>query len=175
MSAAIYVYVLPLVSLLIGMRALPIGMRLGVIDQPGQLHKTHSEPTPLVGGFAIALPLLTFFAVYLWERPDSLLHAGNEFFASLTFDPATGLLFTTNDETNPDTLWAIDPAAAAINAVLLGPTGFDNVQGLATVIDPPPALVPTASPLARISLLAAIATIALLANRLRERISVSYP
>lgn len=73
MSAA--VYLLPLVSLLIGLRALAIGLRLGVIDHPGQLHKTHDKPTPLVGGFAIALPLLTFCAVYLWERPDSLVHA----------------------------------------------------------------------------------------------------
>ena len=61
------VYLLPLISLLVGCWALALGTRLRVIDHPGYLHKTHDRPTPLVGGFAIALPLLVFcghFKVY---------------------------------------------------------------------------------------------------------------
>jgi len=72
---SVAVCLLPLFSLLIGLRALTIGRRLGIIDHPGHLHKTHDSPTPLVGGIAVALPLSTFCAVYLWERPDSSVHA----------------------------------------------------------------------------------------------------
>jgi UDP-GlcNAc:undecaprenyl-phosphate GlcNAc-1-phosphate transferase len=73
MTAA--VYVLPLISLVIGLYALTLGTRLNVIDQPGRLHKTHDRPTPLVGGFAIALPLLFYCGLTLWKNPESQLNA----------------------------------------------------------------------------------------------------
>ncbi len=46
----IAVYILPLIRLLIGIRALAIGARLNAIDQPGHLHKTHAEPTAQLPG-----------------------------------------------------------------------------------------------------------------------------
>jgi UDP-GlcNAc:undecaprenyl-phosphate GlcNAc-1-phosphate transferase len=69
------IFVLVLVSLLVGLYASTLGKCLGVIDNPGQLHKTHHKPTPLVGGFAIALPVITYCALSLWERPDNSVHA----------------------------------------------------------------------------------------------------
>jgi UDP-GlcNAc:undecaprenyl-phosphate GlcNAc-1-phosphate transferase len=69
------VYALPLISLVVGLSALPLGTRLKVMDHPGQLHKTHDRPTPLVGGFAIALPFLVYCALTLWKSPESQLYA----------------------------------------------------------------------------------------------------
>lgn len=74
MTAA--VYLLPVISLLVGFRALALGSRLGVMDFPGLSHKTHDRPTPLVGGLSVALPVLVYCALSLWERPDSLVYAG---------------------------------------------------------------------------------------------------
>jgi UDP-GlcNAc:undecaprenyl-phosphate GlcNAc-1-phosphate transferase len=68
-------YILPLISLIVGFSALPLGTRLKVMDHPGQLHKTHDRPTPLVGGFAIALPLLVYCGLTLWKNPGSQLYA----------------------------------------------------------------------------------------------------
>ena len=67
------VYLLPLISLIVGFRALALGTCLKVMDQPGALHKTHDRPTPLVGGFAIALPLLVYCGLALWNNPESLV------------------------------------------------------------------------------------------------------
>ena len=39
-----------------------IGERLGVVDQPDNLRKTHPEPTPLVGGIAIMVPIVMWSA-----------------------------------------------------------------------------------------------------------------
>ena len=69
------VYLLPLISLLVGFWALTLGTRLNVMDHPGHLHKTHDRPTPLVGGFAIVLPLLVYCGLTLWKNPESLLYA----------------------------------------------------------------------------------------------------
>lgn len=56
------------VSLLICLNARTIGQRLKLIDAPDDTRKHHREPTPLVGGIAIVIPLtlwlcaaLTFF------------------------------------------------------------------------------------------------------------------
>jgi UDP-GlcNAc:undecaprenyl-phosphate GlcNAc-1-phosphate transferase len=67
-------FVLPLISLLVGFSASALGSWLSVIDQPGGEHKTHSIPTPLVGGMAIATPFLLACALELWQSPESLLH-----------------------------------------------------------------------------------------------------
>jgi UDP-GlcNAc:undecaprenyl-phosphate GlcNAc-1-phosphate transferase len=69
------VYLLPLISLVVGFWALSLGTRLKVIDHPGHLHKTHDRPTPLVGGFAIALPLLVYCGLTLLQNPESQLYA----------------------------------------------------------------------------------------------------
>ncbi len=68
-------YFLPAISLIVGLNARAIGMRLGVIDYPFRGHKTHKEPTPLVGGIAVALPLLTYCALFWWRHPESSGHA----------------------------------------------------------------------------------------------------
>jgi len=69
------VVLLPLISLAVGVWAVALGTRLRVIDHPGELHKTHERPTPLVGGFAIALPMLVFCGLTLWQHPESRLYA----------------------------------------------------------------------------------------------------
>lgn len=54
------VYLFALLSLatfFICVAARPIGQRLQLLDLPDGLRKLHSEPTPLVGGFAISLPV----------------------------------------------------------------------------------------------------------------------
>jgi UDP-GlcNAc:undecaprenyl-phosphate GlcNAc-1-phosphate transferase len=45
------------------------------MDSPGLSHKTHDRPTPLVGGLSIALPLMVYCALRLWERPDLHVYA----------------------------------------------------------------------------------------------------
>ena len=45
------------------------------MDNPGQSHKTHDQPTPLVGGFSVALPLLVYCGLRIWDRPDDLVYA----------------------------------------------------------------------------------------------------
>ena len=49
---------LPLVSLVVCLRARAIGTWLGVIDHPDGYRKTHSAATPLVGGLAVTAPFL---------------------------------------------------------------------------------------------------------------------
>lgn len=73
MSAA--VFLLPVISLLVGCGAFALGSRLGVMDYPGSAHKTHDRPTPLVGGFSVALPTLVFCALTLWQHADRLVYA----------------------------------------------------------------------------------------------------
>jgi UDP-GlcNAc:undecaprenyl-phosphate GlcNAc-1-phosphate transferase len=63
------------ISLLIGLRARAIGRWLKVIDYPGGHHKTHDSPVPLVGGIAVALPVLTYCFLSLWKYPDILINA----------------------------------------------------------------------------------------------------
>ena len=46
-------FFLPLVSLVICLHARAIGPWLGVVDHPDGDRKTHSAPTPLVGGLAV--------------------------------------------------------------------------------------------------------------------------
>lgn len=72
---SVSVYLLPIIAVLVGLGALPLGKRLGVMDIPGLSHKTHDRPTPLVGGFSVALPLLVYCMLRLWDRPDSILYA----------------------------------------------------------------------------------------------------
>ncbi len=68
-------YILPAMSLIVGLNARAIGTSLGVIDHPLGAHKTHQEPTPLVGGIAVALPLLTYCMLSWWTQPESVGHA----------------------------------------------------------------------------------------------------
>ncbi len=60
---------------MVGLRARAIGRWLSVIDQPGRHHKTHDSPMPLVGGIAVALPVLTYCFLSLWKYPDILINA----------------------------------------------------------------------------------------------------
>jgi UDP-GlcNAc:undecaprenyl-phosphate GlcNAc-1-phosphate transferase len=62
---------LPLVSLVICLRAQAISTWLGVIDHPDGTRKTHSAATPLVGGLAVTAPILLACAQLLWGNPDS--------------------------------------------------------------------------------------------------------
>lgn len=49
--------------------AMPIGRRLGVIDYPDGSRKRHRQPTPLVGGIALMLPLLPVAALEAMAQP----------------------------------------------------------------------------------------------------------
>jgi UDP-GlcNAc:undecaprenyl-phosphate/decaprenyl-phosphate GlcNAc-1-phosphate transferase len=123
MSAAIYV--LPLISVVIGLQALAIGRRFGLIDHPGALHKTHDKPTPLVGGFTIALPLLTFCAITLWKQPESGVYA-----ALLVAISGTFLLgFFDDRRTLPSLFRLIYGAALSLTCIAILPalivTDFD--------------------------------------------------
>ena len=68
-------YMLPAISLIVALNAQFIGTSLGVIDHPLRSHKTHDKPTPLVGGFAVVLPLLTYCMIVWWVQPQSVGHA----------------------------------------------------------------------------------------------------
>ena len=72
-------YLLPAITLIVGLNAQAIGMRLDVIDYPLRDHKTHREPTPLLGGIAVALPILTYCTLFWWSHPESLGHAALAF------------------------------------------------------------------------------------------------
>ena len=59
-------------ALLICANAQTIGLRLGVMDHPDKLRKNHPQPTPLVGGIAILVPLLIWLmgAIVTGAFPD---------------------------------------------------------------------------------------------------------
>jgi UDP-GlcNAc:undecaprenyl-phosphate GlcNAc-1-phosphate transferase len=78
-------FILPAIAIIVGLNARAIGARLGVIDHPLRGHKTHEEPTPLVGGIAVALPLLTYCVLFLWTHPESVGHAALAFAAGGAF------------------------------------------------------------------------------------------
>jgi UDP-N-acetylmuramyl pentapeptide phosphotransferase/UDP-N-acetylglucosamine-1-phosphate transferase len=50
-------YLVVLLTVVICLFAGPISHRLGVVDMPDGDRKHHPEPTPMVGGIAIMLPL----------------------------------------------------------------------------------------------------------------------
>lgn len=52
-------------ALAILLAAQPLAARLGVIDRPDNGRKSHSRPTPLIGGLAMMLPLLLWTAAGL--------------------------------------------------------------------------------------------------------------
>ena len=62
-----------------------LGRRLGVLDLPDGRRKLHAEPTPLVGGMAVMLPLL-LAALYLAVTSDF-----GRFYAALAFAGAAAL------------------------------------------------------------------------------------
>ncbi|MGD0192659.1 MAG: MraY family glycosyltransferase [Rhizomicrobium sp.] len=63
---AVYVPILLTVAICIFARQ--IGDRLGVVDVPDSLRKSHPDPTPLVGGIAIMLPLAVWSAIQLFTN-----------------------------------------------------------------------------------------------------------
>ena len=54
---------LPLITLGLCVWATPIGRAAGIVDAPDGVRKTHSKPTPLVGGIAVLIPLAIMAAV----------------------------------------------------------------------------------------------------------------
>jgi len=54
-------------ALVICLNAEAIGRRLGVMDHPDNQRKTHDQPTPLVGGIGILLPLLIWIGGVLFS------------------------------------------------------------------------------------------------------------
>jgi UDP-GlcNAc:undecaprenyl-phosphate GlcNAc-1-phosphate transferase len=65
-------YVPLLLTVAICLFARPIGQRLGVVDLPDSLRKTHPDPTPLVGGIAIMIPLAVWAMIKLaWDGPPA--------------------------------------------------------------------------------------------------------
>ena len=71
---AVAIYLLPAVSLLVGLRAQAIGTWLRVIDHPDGYRKNHSAPIPMVGGIAISVPFLTYCVLQLWKSPDNAIY-----------------------------------------------------------------------------------------------------
>ncbi|HEY1837483.1 MAG TPA: MraY family glycosyltransferase [Rhizomicrobium sp.] len=63
-------YLMVLVTVAICLFAEPISRRLGVVDKPDGERKSHAEPTPMVGGIAILLPLCAW-AIIQYLRGDT--------------------------------------------------------------------------------------------------------
>jgi UDP-GlcNAc:undecaprenyl-phosphate GlcNAc-1-phosphate transferase len=61
------VYVPLLLTVAICVFARQIGDRLGIVDHPDNLRKKHPDPTPLVGGIAIMVPLAAWSAIRLFS------------------------------------------------------------------------------------------------------------
>lgn len=55
--------ILPLITLGFCVWATPIGRAAGVVDAPDGVRKTHKQPTPLVGGIAVLIPVAIMAAV----------------------------------------------------------------------------------------------------------------
>ena len=55
--------------------AAPLGRILRIIDVPDGERKCHPHPTPMVGGIAVAIPVLAVLAVLAALTPFTLLHA----------------------------------------------------------------------------------------------------
>ena len=58
-------YVPVLLTVAICLFARPIAERLGVVDHPDSLRKMHPDPTPLVGGIAIMVPIAVWAVIKL--------------------------------------------------------------------------------------------------------------
>lgn len=91
--------VLILTSILLGMVATPVAIRLakklGIIDYPGRTsHQIHKLPTPRAGGIALALALVVLFMVNrLWDYPEiiKILLPGAVIFAFGLWDDKFGM------------------------------------------------------------------------------------
>lgn len=55
--------ILPLITLGLCVWAMPIGRAAGVLDAPDGVRKTHKQPTPLIGGMAVLIPVTIMAAV----------------------------------------------------------------------------------------------------------------
>jgi UDP-GlcNAc:undecaprenyl-phosphate GlcNAc-1-phosphate transferase len=61
-----------LLTVVICLFARPLGERLGVIDHPDFPRKAHADPTPLVGGIAVMVPLVLWAAAGLfWQQGEA--------------------------------------------------------------------------------------------------------
>jgi UDP-GlcNAc:undecaprenyl-phosphate GlcNAc-1-phosphate transferase len=67
-------YLMVLVTVAICLFAGPISRWLGVVDMPDGDRKAHPEPTPMVGGIAIMLPLCAWCIVQYFHAPGSDLY-----------------------------------------------------------------------------------------------------
>jgi UDP-GlcNAc:undecaprenyl-phosphate GlcNAc-1-phosphate transferase len=64
-------YLMVLVTVVICLFAGPISQRLGVVDMPDGDRKAHPEPTPMVGGIAIMLPLCLWCIIQYFRPGDA--------------------------------------------------------------------------------------------------------
>lgn len=62
-------------SLVLCLLAAPIGRLLRIVDVPDGDRKRHPEPTPMVGGIAVAVPVLAVLAVLAAATPFTPFHA----------------------------------------------------------------------------------------------------
>jgi UDP-GlcNAc:undecaprenyl-phosphate/decaprenyl-phosphate GlcNAc-1-phosphate transferase len=67
-------YLVVLLTVGICLYAGPISRRLGVVDMPDGDRKAHPEPTPMVGGIAILLPLCVWCAAQFFRGPPDDLY-----------------------------------------------------------------------------------------------------
>lgn len=65
-------YLMVLVTVAICLFAGPISHRLGIVDMPDGDRKAHPEPTPMVGGIAIMVPLCAWCLVQYFRAPNDL-------------------------------------------------------------------------------------------------------
>jgi UDP-GlcNAc:undecaprenyl-phosphate GlcNAc-1-phosphate transferase len=68
-------YLVVLLTVVICLFAGPISHRLGVVDMPDGDRKHHPEPTPMVGGIAIMLPLCIWCIIQYFRGAPSDLYA----------------------------------------------------------------------------------------------------
>jgi UDP-GlcNAc:undecaprenyl-phosphate GlcNAc-1-phosphate transferase len=67
-------YLMVLMTVAICLFAGPISQRLGVVDMPDGDRKAHPEPTPMVGGIAIMVPLIAWCIIQYFRAPPSDLY-----------------------------------------------------------------------------------------------------
>ena len=68
-SVMLLAYLPILLTVVVCLFARPLGERLGVIDHPDFDRKAHADPTPLVGGIAVMVPLVLWAAAALaWQQ-----------------------------------------------------------------------------------------------------------
>ena len=117
-STMVMAFLGALVAYLVGHFAMPIGMRLGVMDHPDYEggRKLHATSTPLVGGLAIVLATAIGTLFMLWTAtPDIQVHVLGWFLFTVT---AMFLIGTMDDRTDLSASTRLAFASAVLLAAI---------------------------------------------------------